>query len=605
MMGDCRCGVKPFSPDIRYPGAMLASMRIQNLALVEDLALEFREGFTVLTGETGAGKSLLVDALSLLVGARGDADLVRQGASRAVAEGVVEGSFEAWHGFLTDRGLPEEQPVVLRREVAAGGRSRAWINGGACSINDLREAGRIWMRLTSQHDHQSLLAEDRHLGLLDEVVGLRPDLGGGATVVREAQARLAARRQSESRREERLEWLAEQIQDLEKLAPRPGEWAQLRAEREPLRHAVHLEAAFREGAEGLRDALKLLEDAHRAQARAAAILPAAQGEVDRMRSVLLEVEDLQALAQDQAVRWSREGVDRIEALETRLAFFERLARRHRCEPEDLSGKLEAFRSEQDGLQDSAGSIRELEAALEKACGAYLEAAEALHARRASLLQPLERDAHQRLARLGMAGCRIQFRLGAAEDEASPVLRGGRPVRVAPQGFSSLAIWIEPNVGEGFRPLAKIASGGELSRLMLALQGAGMALGSATDPLVLVLDEVDAGIGGETALAVGAAVRELGRRHQVLAVTHLAQVAARAEHHGHLRKEVQEGRTRSSLTWLSGEPRVRELARLLSGHPDRAEAMAHARILLEGAQPQPLLALDGAATAQKRRSKGMT
>lgn len=582
---------------------MLSSLRIQNLALVEDLALDFQAGFTVLTGETGAGKSLLVDALSLLVGARGDGDMVRQGTARAVAETVVDGAFEAWRAFLADRGLPEEQPVVLRREVAANGRSRAWINGGACSLTDLREAGRIWMRLTSQHDHQSLLAEERHLGLLDEVLGIRTDLAAQAGDVREAQARLAARKKSESQRAERLEWLAEQIADLEKLAPRAGEWVQLRSEREPLRHAVHLESAFREGAEALRDALRLVEDAHRAQARAAAILPAAQVEVDRTRSALLELEDLQALAQDQANRWSREGVDRIEALETRLAQFEKLARRHRCEPEELAGRLEALRREQDELNNHSSSLKELEGGLAKACESYRASAEALHARRAGLVQPLEKDVHQRLGRLGMNGCRIQLRLAIAEEPSSPVLLAGLPVRVSPQGYSTVAIWIEPNVGEGFRPLAKIASGGELSRLMLAMQGAGMALGAGSrDPLVLVLDEVDAGIGGETAIAVGAAVRELGRSHQVLAVTHLAQVAARAEHHGQLRKEVNEGRTRSGLTWLAGDARVRELARLLSGHPDRPEAVAHARILLEGAVATPLLEVDGAAPVEGKRKR---
>ena len=147
---------------------MLSSLRIQNLALVEDLSLDWSPGFTVLTGETGAGKSLLVDALSLLVGARGDMDLVRHGADRALVEAVVEGPFETWQAFLAGRGLPEEQPVVLRREVGSG-RSRAWINGASVALGDLREAGRLWMRLTSQHDHQSLLGEDRHLTLVDEV----------------------------------------------------------------------------------------------------------------------------------------------------------------------------------------------------------------------------------------------------------------------------------------------------------------------------------------------------------------------------------------------------------------------------------------------------
>jgi len=559
---------------------MLTSLRIQNLALVEDLAIELAPGFTILTGETGAGKSLLVDALSLLVGARGDGDLVRQGAGRAVVETVAEGSFGPWQGFLAERGLPEEQPVVLRREVAANGRSRAWINGGACSLADLREAGRIWMRLTSQHDHQSLMAEERHLGLLDEVLGIRADLAAEAGAVKEAQARLAARKRSESQREERLEWLAEQIADLEKLAPRPGEWVQLRAEREPLRHAVHLEQAFREGAEALDQAGREADSALRALARAAAILPAAQADVDRLRSVTLELEDLLALAKDEAVRWSREGVDRIEALEGRLARFEKLARRHRCEPDDLAPRLAALAQEQKELLAGSSSLAELAAGLAKACDGYRAAALVLHERRAALVPRLEKEVHQRLKHLGMAGARLQVRLTLAEEPGSPVVQAGLPVRIGPQGFSALAIWIEPNVGEGFRPLAKIASGGELSRLMLALQGAGMALGAdGGEPLVLVLDEVDAGIGGETAIAVGAAIGELGRRHQVLAVTHLAQVAARADHHGLLRKEVQDGRTRSGLAWLAGEGRVTELARLLSGHPDRPEALAHARSLL--------------------------
>jgi DNA repair protein RecN (Recombination protein N) len=273
-------------------------------------------------------------------------------------------------------------------------------------------------------------------------------------------------------------------------------------------------------------------------------------------------------------------VDRIEALETRLAQFEKLARRHRCEPEELAGRLAGLKREQDDLLAGNSSLKDLEASLARACEAYRAAAEALHQRRAGLVPGLEKEVHRRLKRLGMSGARLQVRLALAEEAASPVLQSGRPARVSAQGFSALAIWIEPNVGEGFRPLAKIASGGELSRLMLALQGAGMALGGdGGEPLVLVLDEVDAGIGGETAIAVGAAVGELGQRHQVLAVTHLAQVAARADQHGLLRKEVQDGRTRSGLEWLAGQGRVRELARLLSGHPDRPEALAHARSLL--------------------------
>jgi len=560
---------------------MLTSLRIQNLALVEDLSLEFQGGFTVLTGETGAGKSLLVDALSLLVGARGDSELVRTGTDRAVVEAVVEGGFDAWTEYLSGRGLPEEQPVVLRREVGTNNRSRGWINGASCSMADLREAGRIWMRLTSQHDHQSLLSEERHLALLDETLGIQADLTQEAAGVREAEARLQARRRSESEREQRLEWLAEQLGELDKLSPKPGEWGLLRADREPLRHAVQLEQAFRESAQALRDAQPQAESAHRALVRATTYLPDAQGDVDRLRSLLLELEDLLATAQDQAVRWSREGVDRIEALEARLAHYEKLARRHRCEPEDLPDRFRTLKAEQRDLLGGETAVAELEALLGAAVETYRSMAEALHRHREKLIPGLEKTVHQRLAKLGMSGAVLQARLTLAADPTSSVVQNGRPVRISPAGFSALAFWIESNAGEGFRPLAKIASGGELSRLMLALMG-GAIEPKAAAGLTLVLDEVDAGIGGETAIAVGAAVQDLGRRHQVLAVTHLAQVAARADHHGRLRKSTQAGRTRSELEWLDAETRVLELARLLSGHPDRPEAQLHAKSLLSRA-----------------------
>jgi DNA repair protein RecN (Recombination protein N) len=559
---------------------MLSSLRIQNLALVEDLSLDWGPGFTVLTGETGAGKSLLVDALSLLVGARGDAELVRHGSERATVEAVVEGRFEVWRAFLAERGLPDEQPVVLRREV--GARSRAWINGASCTLTDLRDAGRLWMRLTSQHDHQSLLGEERHLTLIDEVLGIEPGLEPQAAAVREAEAALKARRRSEAEREQRLEQLAEALADLEKLAPKPGEWAQLKADREPLRHAVHLEQAFREAAEALDEGIPKVELAHKALVRAVAHWPDAVAEQDRLRSAVLELEDLLALAQDQALRWSQAGADRIEIMEARLALYERLARRHRCEPEELPTRQQVLKDEQRALLAGDVSVKELEKGLAKAAEAYRQVAEALHGRRGEAIPKLEAEVQKRLGRLGMKGARIQLRLSLAEESGSPVQQSGRSVRVAAQGFSALAIWIEPNPGEGFRPLAKIASGGELSRLMLAMVGAGLALGAGVkDGLTLVLDEVDAGLGGETALAVGKAVAELGQAHQVLAVTHLAQVAARADRHGRLHKETEGGRTRSALGWVAGETRNRELARLLSGHPDRPEALEHAKVLLEG------------------------
>ena len=556
---------------------MLCSLRIKNLALVEDLALDFEGGFTVLTGETGAGKSLLVDALALLLGMRGDSEIVRAGADRATVEAVVDGNFENWDGLLNEKGLSAEQPVVLRREVSANGRSRAWINGSPVTLADLRDASRIWIRLTSQHDHQSLLSEERHLGLFDEIIGIQADLSAEADAVREAEIRLKARKNSEANRERRLEDLAELLGNLDKLSPKPNEWSQLRAERETLRHATHLEDAWRESAEAFRSAMPHLESVRRALSRVTAILPDMQCEQDRMRSVMLELEDLQSKSEDECVKWSAQGVNRLEEIEGRLARYERLARRLRCEPDELSEKQILLRKEQAALMEGGESIAELEKALNRAAEVYRSAAEALHLQRQEHIPPLEKKVHKRLAQLGMAGAKLQIRISLSEDPQSSVLQQGRGIRVSSKGFTSLAFWIEPNVGESFRPLAKIASGGELSRIMLAMMGAGKGV---DESLTLALDEVDAGIGGETALAVGESIRDLAQRRQVLAVTHLAQVAARADHHGVLNKETTQGRTRTSMAWVECEQRIRELAHLLSGHPDSPEALAHAMSLIK-------------------------
>jgi len=564
---------------------MLCSLRIKNLALVEDMAVDFEGGFTALTGETGAGKSLLVDALALLLGARGDSEVVRAGTDRATVEAVVDGAFERWDALLRERGLPVEQPIVLRREVGANGRSRAWVNGSPVTLTDLREASRIWVRLTSQHDHQSLLSEDRHLALFDEIMGTGADLGAEAASVRDAESKLAARRRSEADRERRLAELEEILADLGKFAPKPHEWSQLKAEREPLRHATQLEGAWRDAAEGLRAALPFLESARRGISKAVAVLPEVQREEDQARSALLELEDLSAKAEDEYRKWSAKGESRLEEVESRLARYERFARRLSCEPDELSDKLAQMKAEQASLMGGEGSVVELEKQLSKAAEAYRAAAEALHAKRQAVIPPLEKKVHKRLAKLGMSGAKLQIRAGVQEDAHSPVAHLGVPVRVSARGFTALALWIEPNVGEGFRPLAKIASGGELSRLMLAMMCAGDEAtkntndASAADAVTLILDEVDAGLGGETALAVGDSIQGLAKGRQVLAVTHLAQVASKADHHGVLQKETVEGRTRTSLTWVKGDQQVRELARLLSGHPDGAEAQAHARSLL--------------------------
>jgi DNA repair protein RecN (Recombination protein N) len=322
--------------------------------------------------------------------------------------------------------------------------------------------------------------------------------------------------------------------------------------------------------------MPLLESAQRALAKVAAILPELQGEQDRIRSAVIDLEDLSARSGDEYRKWASRGENRLEEVENRLAKFERMARRLQCEPDELSETFAGLRQEKETLMGGDASIAELEKVLDKAAKAYCAAALGLHEKRLGQIAPLEKKVHKHLAQLGMAEAKLQVRASCIEDPTSPAVHQGRGVCISPKGFTGLALWIEPNAGEGYRPLAKIASGGELSRLMLALMSAGKGAGEG---LTLVLDEVDAGLGGETALAVGAAIQRLAGRHQVLAVTHLAQVAARASHHGVLLKEMSGGRTRTALEWVCGGQQIRELARLLSGHPDGAEAQAHAKALL--------------------------
>lgn len=559
---------------------MIISLRIHNLALVDDLSVDFNSGLTVLTGETGAGKSLLVDAIALLIGTRGDGSLVRQGSERAIVESVVDGDPERWNTFLEERGLPNEQPVVLRREISSNGRSRAWLNGSACNLADLRDAGRMWVRLTSQHDYQSLMSEDKHLMLLDEMLGIHPNLATEVEMIKTLQAKFAAKKLSEFTVTERLTWLNENIADLTKLAPKNSEWSNLQLERGPLRHAAQLGHNFSESAEALSQANCSVDICHRILTRTAAMLPTIQGDVDRLHSVMLELEDILAITKSQVSYWSNKGADYIEAIESRMANFEKLARYHHCEPDELAKRLSEMTIERDDLLASNSNIEELILALSKACESYRTTAETLHKRRVTLVQKLEYEVCQQLKNLGITGARLQIRLTIVEDAGSPVIHNGYPVKISVHGFSNAAIWIESNIGEGFKPLSKTASGGELSRLMLALQCAARNLSpNVSNPLVLVLDEIDAGIGGEAAISVGSAINNLSLNHQVLVVTHLAQVAARADHHGLLHKGVQDGRTRSNLVWLSRYDRLAELARLLSGHPNNPEAIAHAQSLL--------------------------
>lgn len=538
---------------------MLEELHVRDLALIEDVWLEFGPGMTALTGETGAGKTALVEALQLLVGERADSTLVRSGA----AEAVVEGRFATGSG-----------EVVAKRRVTAEGRSRCTLGGEMATVGALEETLGPMVDLHGQHEHQALLSPARHATYLDRSAGPSAqrasaayreafDAAGEAAVERDALAAAL------SDRDARIAALRESVAQIDSVAPKPGEDEELERRLPGMRHAERLaEAAGLAharltgepgAAEALSEALGALVRVRELDPeldRLAASLAGASEEVDRVASLLREYGE--GLVFD-----PRE----LDAAEGRLAALRALQRRHGPTIEDVLAVRERDAAEAAALEEGE---RGLAVAEERVAECERRLAEA-----AAELGAVRREA---AARLLPALCRAAGDLAMPDarfDVAFAELPRGSWTREGPGRAEFL---FSASGGEEPRPLARIASGGEVSRVMLALKG---VLGAADDVPVLVFDEVDAGIGGATADAVGRRLLELSRDHQVLVVTHLAQVAAYADSHVVVEKEAQDARTVTKARAVHGEERVAEIARMLSGEGSSA-GVAHARELLERA-----------------------
>lgn len=559
---------------------MLISLSIQNLALVENLLINFQNGLTVLTGETGAGKSLLVDAISIIVGSRKDVNMIRRGCDRLIIEAVIDSFSEEWNQFFKVHNFPLNKVTTLRREITNVGKSQSWLNGVKCTLADLRAASRIWMRLNSQYAYHSLLDPNQHLSILDDVLGINQKLDLEVAKLVNANSQLNKMKFVESNNREHLNWLELQLSDLIKLSPKHNEWSDLCSERDSLRHVTQLKQYLMDSIKDLDEAHKYLDSACRFLNRASIILSSIENDTYRLKSNLIELEDILSLVKDKCNYWCNKEDGFIEVLESRMAKFEKLARRYNCQPDELINKITEFQKEYDDLVKINNNTKELTSFLSKTSKEYYEMANTLHKRRLLLLPKLETEVNEQLRLLGITGANLQIKLAISEDLKSIPGMFGYPVKLSNKGFSNVSFLIESNIGEGLRPFNKVISGGELSRFSLALQRSSIAVSDRNiDPLVLVLDEVDAGIGGIAAIAVGNVIVELSKYHQVLAITHLAQIAAKAKHHGVLHKKTKNGRTYSSFSWLSKEDRVYEIARLLSGHPEDNLAIKHANSLL--------------------------
>ena len=543
---------------------MLERVRIRDLALVEEAEIEFGPGLNVVTGETGAGKSLLVQAIALLVGERAASDVVRDGAGTTVVEGEFRlgGEIGARIAELLASWSIESdaETLIVRREVQAGGRSRATVNQSPVTQAALRRLGEILADLHGQHEHQSLLRPEAGLDVLDRLADL------GAERSRYAEA-LAACREAGSEHErlarslatyaERRDYLLQAAEDLDEAKLVPGEEESLAIEAARLRHADRLRqlvgGALDALSEGERAALEQIVAAAHACDQAAALDPS-----------LAAMRASSSVARAAALEADPQALESIEARRDRIA---RLTRKYRRTVEELSAWREELRAELESGEDADGTLARARARVEEAEAACAKAGAALSRRRRAAASEWAGRVTKDLRPLGMPAARLEFAI-----EPLPATEQ----KLGPHGLDDVTIQFTANPGEALRPLQKIASGGELSRVMLALK---TALEAQDRVDVLLFDEVDSGIGGAVAQAVGERLRRLAHHRQVVCVTHLPMIAAIAQHHLHVRKRAVSGRTVAGIERVRGEARIAELARMLAGDRATQTTMRQARELL--------------------------
>ncbi|KGV57234.1 DNA repair protein RecN [Burkholderia pseudomallei] len=547
---------------------MLRHLSIRDFVIVAALDLEFDSGFTVFSGETGAGKSILIDALALALGERADASVVRTGSGRAdiSAEFTPHDRVARW---LDEHAFDADDTVMLRRVIDANGRSRAFINGTSATLAQLREVGEMLVDIHGQHAHQLLMRADAQRELFDTHAGLAADAAAvarGYRAWRDATHAIDAAQAHERERQLEREKLAWQLAELDKLAPQPGEWDEITAEHKRLTHSANLI----DGVQGALGAISESDDAMLTQLGAIVSRLRSLAEYDpALNDALASLEPAEIQMQEASYSLSHYAQrldldpDRLAQVETRLDALHSTARKFRLPPETLHDEHEARRAQLAEL-DAAADLSALQAVADKAKQAYLADAQKLSKARAQAAKALGVAVTTGMQELSMAG-------GSFEVALVPLAEGGA------HGLEQVEFRVAGHAGVPLRPLAKVASGGELARISLALA----VIASAASPTpTLIFDEVDTGIGGGVAEVVGRLLHQLGQMRQVLCVTHLPQVAARGDHHFQVAKgEDGEGGTVSTVVPLDRASRIEEVARMLGGLEITATTRKHAKEML--------------------------
>ena len=544
----------------------LTHITLRDFVIVQALELDLQSGFSVLTGETGAGKSILIDAVQLALGARAESGVVREGAQRCevCAEFEPTPAIQAW---LEEAGFETSSELLLRRTVDNTGKSRAWINGSPATAAQLRELGEQLIDIHGQHAWQSLTRPEAVRGLLDAYAGIdAKPLKAAWQTWRQALQNLADAQQAQSTLANERERLAWQIGELEKLNPLDGEWQDLSTQHSRLANAQAL-------MDGANQAVMLLEGddsggAVRHLSRAIQTLQSL-GQFEPEFNALADVlSSAQAQAEDVAhslnayLRKTDLDPDQLSQLDERMGLWLSLARRYKRTPDELPHTLQTWRQELAQL-DAAADLEGLQKTASAAEAAFVKTAKAVSRQRQQAAQPLSQAISHAMQQLGMQGGRFEVQMQALETPAQ-------------HGLEDIGFLVAGHEGSTPRPVGKVASGGELSRIALAIAVTTSELGQAG---TLIFDEVDSGVGGAVAETVGRLMKQLGQHRQVLAVTHLPQVAGCADQHLLVSKAAVQGQVSSQVRPVKGEERVSEIARMLGGEKLSATTLAHAREML--------------------------
>ena len=578
---------------------MLHELTIQGFAIIDELHLRFNAGFSVLTGETGAGKSIIIDAVSLLLGARGDANVVRTGAERSVVEGVFILDAESQSGLtplLEQEGLEGDVPgvLILGREIRREGRNVCRVNGRAVALKVLAEIGERLVDIHGQTEHLSLMRVREHVDLLDrygELWPLREQVAGLVRELRVVRRDLADLRRDERELARRVDLLNYQVGEIEAARLEPGEEKELAGERTRLTNAEQLQEladeayqALYAGGEDQAAAVDLVQGAVRALAGLARLDPATNSLAETAEALSFQLEDLA-----ESLREYRDSIEynprRLNQVEERLMLIHNLQRKYGDSIEEVLAFAERARQQLDAIEHSEERIAELEAKEDHLLHEIGRVGAELSARRREAGERLAAGIEAELGELSMDRARFGVDLAWRDDPEGayvegPVLSGAEWQRVAFDltGLDRVEFLVAPNVGEPLKSLVRIASGGETSRLMLALK---TVLAQADRTPTLIFDEIDAGIGGRVGAIVGQKLwglttsdGTLARRHQVLCVTHLPQLASYGDLHLHVHKDIAGERTVTTVNSLEGEARALEIAGMLGAVTDRTQASAH-------------------------------